>query len=119
MPVSIDLTTLPPAVQRILGPGAPPAMKAMAAGGVAPGLKPGDVLTVLAVLTDDADPEAATRRLERRTHSRSRAGGPRAPRGRLRDERRGRREAAQDAAHRRGRPRNPRRASRRKDRRDR
>ena len=59
MPVSIDLTTLPPAVQRILGPGAPPAMKAMAAGGVAPGLKPGDVLTVIAVLTDDADAKIA------------------------------------------------------------
>jgi hypothetical protein len=64
MPVSVDLTTLPAQAQRILGPGAPPPMKLMAAGGVVPGLKPGDLLTVIAVLTDDADAKIADKAKE-------------------------------------------------------
>ena len=64
MAVSVDLTTLPAQAQRILGPGAPPPMKLMAAGGVVPGLKPGDLLTVIAVLTDDADAKVADKARE-------------------------------------------------------
>lgn len=52
---SIDVGKLPAPAQKLLSAGAPPPMKAMAAGGIVPGLKPGDLVTVLAVLTADAD----------------------------------------------------------------
>jgi hypothetical protein len=48
----IDVSKLPPAAQKILAPAAPPPMKAMAAKGVVPGLKPADIVTVLVLLAD-------------------------------------------------------------------
>jgi hypothetical protein len=59
MTLGIDVSSLPPQVQRIVGPAAPPPMKMMAAGGVVPGLKPGDVVTVIALLTAADDPKVA------------------------------------------------------------
>ncbi len=59
MTLGIDVSSLPPQVQRIVGPAAPPPMKMMAAGGVVPGLKPGDVVTVIALLTAADDPKIA------------------------------------------------------------
>jgi hypothetical protein len=61
---SIDLGKLPPPAQRLLGPGAPPPAKAMAASGIVPGLKPGDLVTVLAVLTADADAKVSDKAKE-------------------------------------------------------
>jgi hypothetical protein len=51
--------SLSPLAQRMVGPAAPPAMRQMAARGVAPGLKPGEALTVVALLSESADPEVA------------------------------------------------------------
>jgi hypothetical protein len=56
---SIDIGKLPPPAQKILGPGAPPPMRMMAAAAVVPGLKPGDVVTVVALLTTSDDPKVA------------------------------------------------------------
>ena len=61
---SIDLTRLPAPAQKLLSAGAPPPMRAMAAGGIVPGLKPGDLVTVLAVLTADADPKISDKAKE-------------------------------------------------------
>ncbi len=55
----IDLSTLPAPAQRILGPSAPGPAKMMAAKGIIPGLKPGDIVTVIAVLSADADEKLA------------------------------------------------------------
>ncbi len=53
----IDLSTLSVAVARVLDLKAPAALRTMAARGVAPGLKPHDALTVVALMAqDDADP---------------------------------------------------------------
>jgi hypothetical protein len=52
---SFDPTTASPAVQRILAPGTPPAVRQMAAKGVAPGLKPAEVAVVVAVLAAQGD----------------------------------------------------------------
>jgi len=62
--LSIDLAELPAPAQRILGPGAPPQMKLMAAGGVVPGLKPGDLVTVVAVLSSSEDARVAEKARE-------------------------------------------------------
>jgi hypothetical protein len=56
---AIDLSALSPAARRILDPAAPAAMRQMAAKGHAPGLKPGDALTVLALLSESPDPAIA------------------------------------------------------------
>ncbi len=56
---ALDLPALPAAVQRVLGSGTPLPAKKLAARGVIPGLKPGDIATVIAALTHDADPEVA------------------------------------------------------------
>lgn len=58
----IDVARLPGPAQKILDPAGPPPLKAMAAKGVVPGLKPGDVLAVLVVLAQGSDPTADTAR---------------------------------------------------------
>lgn len=56
----IDVATLPPVAQRLLAAGAPPKMKELAARGIAPGLKPGELLAVLVSLAATPDlPEVA------------------------------------------------------------
>lgn len=57
---AIDLESLPGPAQKILGPGAPGPMKAMAAKGIVPGLKPADLVLVLAALTADGDEKVAS-----------------------------------------------------------
>ena len=54
----IDVQRLSPQIQKICGPGAPAPMKVMAAGGLAP-LKPVDLVTVLYLLSHDADTSIA------------------------------------------------------------
>ncbi|MDX2053734.1 MAG: hypothetical protein SFV15_15135 [Polyangiaceae bacterium] len=56
---SLNLPALPTAAQRILAPTTPVGAKKLAARGIIPGLKPGDIATVVAALTRDADPEVA------------------------------------------------------------
>lgn len=50
MSLTIDVSRLPGPAQKILDPAGPPPLKAMAAKGVVPGLKPGDVLAVVVAL---------------------------------------------------------------------
>jgi hypothetical protein len=64
MALSIDLTELTAPAQRVLGPSAPLPAKMMAAGGVVPGAPAGDVVAVIAVLTEHEDPKVATRARE-------------------------------------------------------
>lgn len=59
MTLAIDIGKLPAPAQRILGPGAPPPMRMMAASGIVPGLKPQDVVCVVAVLTEADDAKVA------------------------------------------------------------
>lgn len=54
---AVDFASLPPIAQRILDPAAPPKLRAGAAKGILPGLKPADVVTVVALLTEARDPE--------------------------------------------------------------
>lgn len=51
----LDLATLPPPARKVLDASAPPPMRAMAAKGIVPGLKPEHVVTVVAALTEHAD----------------------------------------------------------------
>lgn len=53
---AIDISSLPGPAQKILDPNGPPALRAMAAKGVIPGLKPGDMITVVALLAEFPDP---------------------------------------------------------------
>jgi hypothetical protein len=55
MSLPIDIEKLPGPAKRILGADAPVALRMMAAKGVIPGLRPGDVLTVLALLCESED----------------------------------------------------------------
>jgi len=55
----IDVSELPAQAQRVLSPNAPGPAKLMAARGVIPGLKPGDIVTVLVALQRDANPQVA------------------------------------------------------------
>ena len=55
MQPALDLTRLPPPAQKILSPGAPPALRQVAARGVVPGLKPGDLVAVIAALAESDD----------------------------------------------------------------
>jgi hypothetical protein len=55
----IDVSELPAQAQRVLGPNAPAPAKLMAARGVIPGLKPGEIVTVLVALQRDANPQVA------------------------------------------------------------
>lgn len=59
MPEPFDIGQLPAAAQKILGPTAPKPAKMMAAKGIIPGLKPGDIVTVLALLGNDEDAKIA------------------------------------------------------------
>lgn len=59
MTLAIEIDKLPPQAQKILGPGAPPPMRMMAASGIVPGLKPQDVVCVVAVLTESDDSKVA------------------------------------------------------------
>ena len=59
--LTIDVATLPAPAQKILDPKSPAPLRQMAAKGIAPGLKPGDALTVVVLLakSDDAAVAAA------------------------------------------------------------
>src|SRR5688572_22667523 len=59
MPEPFDVSQLPAAAQKILSPAAPKPAKMMAAKGIIPGLKPGEIVTVLALLGNDEDPKIA------------------------------------------------------------
>jgi len=63
---AIDVSRLPGPAQKILDPAGPPPLKAMAAKGLVPGLKPGDVLAVIIVLATgtDAHAQAAQKTLD-------------------------------------------------------
>lgn len=50
----IDVASLSPPAQKLLSPAAPPKLKEMAARGIAPGMRPGEVLAVLVVLASGA-----------------------------------------------------------------
>ncbi|HEV8548525.1 MAG TPA: hypothetical protein VGQ57_05840 [Polyangiaceae bacterium] len=54
-PSDIELGALPVPAQRALAPDAPAPLRTMAARGVLPGLKPGDIVTVVAVLAASSD----------------------------------------------------------------
>ncbi len=56
----IDIEKLPGPARRILGPDAPAPMRMMAAKGVIPGLRPGDVVTVVALLAGSDDAAVAS-----------------------------------------------------------
>lgn len=59
----MDIEKLPGPARKILAPGAPAPMRMMAAKGIIPGLKPGDIVLVLALLSrEDDDKVAATAR---------------------------------------------------------
>lgn len=60
MSIPIDVTALPPNAQKILDPNGPAPLKGMAAKGLAPGLKPGEVLAVIVALSLGADIHAET-----------------------------------------------------------
>jgi hypothetical protein len=64
--LTVDVARLPGPAQKILDPAGPPPLKGMAAKGVVPGLKPGDVLAVLVVLSlgTDANADQAKKTLE-------------------------------------------------------
>jgi hypothetical protein len=51
----IDVATLAPPVRKILDPATPVPMRQMAAKGIAPGLRPGDALTVVALLAESTE----------------------------------------------------------------
>ena len=59
MALQVDLTQLPGQAQKILALEAPVPLRMMAARGVIPGLKPGDIVTVIALLTEHGDPGVA------------------------------------------------------------
>lgn len=55
----VDTRGLPSPAQRILGPNAPGPMRLMAARGIAPGLKPEAIVTLVCAFVGHADPELA------------------------------------------------------------
>lgn len=55
MIVPVDVSKLPGPAQKILDPSGPMPLKQMAAKGVVPGLKPGDIVTVIAMLSESTD----------------------------------------------------------------
>jgi hypothetical protein len=55
MNTDIDLDRLSAPARRVLGPDAPPPARMMAARGVMPGLKPGEIVTVVAALSHSED----------------------------------------------------------------
>lgn len=66
MTLPIDIAALPGPAQKILDPNGPAPLKAMAAKGVVPGLKPGDTLAVVVLLSlgEGAPAEQAKKTLE-------------------------------------------------------
>jgi hypothetical protein len=56
----VDVTKLSPAAARILDPKSPAPIRQMGARGIAPGLKPADALTVIAVLAESEDASVST-----------------------------------------------------------
>lgn len=60
MSIPIDVAALPPNAQKILDPNGPAPLKGMAAKGLAPGLKPGEILAVIVALSLGADTHAET-----------------------------------------------------------
>jgi len=54
-----DFENLPALVQRVLARDTPTPVKLMAARGVIPGAKPGDIVIVVSVLAGDEDPKLA------------------------------------------------------------
>jgi hypothetical protein len=56
----VDVSTLPVPAQKALAPDAPAPLRTMAARGALPGLKPGDVVTLVALLAAGADATVAT-----------------------------------------------------------
>jgi len=58
--VDVDLSALPVPAQKALAPDAPAPLRTMAARGVLPGLKPGDIVIVVSVLAGSADATLAT-----------------------------------------------------------
>ena len=59
MPLTIDPARLAQPAQRVLGPRAPLPAKMMAASGIIPGAPAGDVVTVIALLTEHEDPKVS------------------------------------------------------------
>jgi hypothetical protein len=51
----IDVASLAPPIRKILDPATPAPLRQMAAKGIAPGLRPGDALTVVALLAESTD----------------------------------------------------------------
>jgi hypothetical protein len=58
----IDVTKLPNAAQKILDPAGPAPLKNMAAKAVVPGLKPADLVVVVALLAEGEGPHAEVAR---------------------------------------------------------
>jgi hypothetical protein len=56
----VDVDKLSPAARKILDPASPAPLRQMAAKGVAPGLKPGDALAVVAILSESTDQAIAS-----------------------------------------------------------
>jgi hypothetical protein len=57
---AVSIEGLSPVARKVLDAASPAPMRQMAAKGIAPGLKPGDMLTVVAVLSESADEAIAT-----------------------------------------------------------
>src|SRR5437763_8936826 len=55
----IDLSSLSPPAQKIVAPGAPQRVQEMAARGIAPGVRPGEMIAVLVVLSTSTVPGVA------------------------------------------------------------
>lgn len=60
MTTPIDIEKLPGPARKILGGGAPAPMRMMAAKGIIPGLRPGDLVTVVVLLGQDSDEKVAS-----------------------------------------------------------
>jgi hypothetical protein len=58
--MNIDVASLPGPAQKILDGSAPLPIRQMAAKGIAPGLRPVDALTVIALLAESTDLDVAT-----------------------------------------------------------
>jgi len=59
MTTPIDIEKLPGTARKILGGSAPAAMRMMAAKGIVPGVRPGDLVTVIVLLREDDDEKVA------------------------------------------------------------
>ncbi|MBM4363493.1 MAG: hypothetical protein FJ104_12500 [Deltaproteobacteria bacterium] len=59
MTPTVDIGSLPAPAQRLFAEGAPPPLRLLAAGGVIPGLRPGDIVAVVVALTSAPEPQVA------------------------------------------------------------